>query len=437
MMSIRQRLLLWLLSAMSIAIVVAGVSVYHRARVEANQLFDYQLKQIALTVQDHISSASNVMGSLEEEIDYDFVIQVWTEIGVKRYFSHPHKALPPRTDPGYQTVKTDEGEWRVFSMAVSGLLIQTAQPTDIRAHLATALALRTMMPALWLLAALALLIWFIVGRGLRPLEQLAMAVRERNPDVLHPVPEANLPGELKPLVKALNDLLQRLDRAMKTQRDFVADAAHEMRTPLTALQLQAQLAERASTEAERNLGFAYLKEGLKRATHLVQQLLMLARQEAGATQALRTQVDLTAVVSGVILEHAPLAQAKRIALRVNVEHAIAVRGDVDALRIMIGNAIDNAVKYTPEMGAIDVVLARESERAILDISDTGPGIPQAERQRVFDRFYRREGSAGPGSGLGLAIVKRIADTHAVETLLSDRSSGAGLRIRFIFPHAER
>ena len=132
-MSIRQRLLLWLLSAVCIAIAVAGVSVYHRARVEANQLFDYQLKQIALTLQDHVFGESNVMGSLEEEIDYDFVIQVWTEAGVKRYFSHPHKALPPRTYPGYETVKTDEGQWRVFSMAAGGLFIQTAQPAEIHA----------------------------------------------------------------------------------------------------------------------------------------------------------------------------------------------------------------------------------------------------------------------------------------------------------------
>ena len=432
-MSIRQRLLLWLLSAVCIAIAVAGVSVYHRARVEANQLFDYQLKQIALTLQDHVFGESNVMGSLEEEIDYDFVIQVWTEAGVKRYFSHPHKALPPRTDPGYQNVKTDEGEWRVFSMAASGLFIQTAQPAEIRAQLATSLALRTMMPALWLLVGLAVLIWFIVGRGLRPLEQLALAVRERNPDVLHPVPEANLPGELKPLAMALNELLQRLDRAMQTQRDFVADAAHELRTPLTALQLQAQLAERATTDAERKLAFAYLKEGLKRATHLVQQLLLLARQEAGVTQTSLTPIDLSSLVTDVIAEHVPLAQAKGIELRVNAEQAIDVRGDANAVRIMIGNVIDNAVRYTPAMGAIDVVLARKDGRAILDISDTGPGIPEEERQRVFDRFYRREGSAGAGSGLGLAIVKRIADAHGVEILLSDRSSGAGLQMRFMFP----
>ncbi|MEO5862791.1 MAG: ATP-binding protein [Burkholderiales bacterium] len=432
-MSIRQRLLLWLLSAVSLAIAVAGVSVYHRARVEANQLFDYQLKQIALTVQDQVSDESNVMGSLEEEIDYDFVIQVWTEAGVKRYFSHPHKALPPRTDPGYQTVRTDEGEWQVFSMASGGLLIQTAQPLDIRAQLATSLALRTMMPALWLLMGLAVLIWFIVGRGLRPLEQLALAVRERNPELLHPIPEAHLPAELKPLAMALNDLLQRLDRAMKTQRDFVADAAHELRTPLTALQLQAQLAERAGTDAERTLGFSYLREGLKRATQLVQQLLMLARQEAGVTHTLLARIDLSSLVTNVISEHAPLAQAKGIELRVNAEGAYDVRGDANALRIMISNVIDNAVQYTPQMGAIDVVLSRKDGRSTLDISDTGPGIPGEERLRVFDRFYRREGSAGSGSGLGLAIVKRIADTHGVETLLSDRLSGAGLRIRFTFP----
>lgn len=436
-MSIRQRLLLWLLSAVSIAIAVAGVSVYYRARVEANQLFDYQLKQIALTLQDHVSDESNVMGSLEEEIDYDFVIQVWTDTGVKRYFSHPHKALPPRTAPGYQTVTTDEGQWRVFSMAASGLFIQTAQPSDIRTQLATSLALRTMKPALWLLPGLAALIWLVVGHGLRPLEQLALAVGERNPDVLHPVPATNLPKELRPLAKSLNDLLQRLDRAIKTQRDFVADAAHELRTPLAALKLQAQLAERATTDAERKQGFAYLNEGIKRATHLVQQLLILARQEAGAALAARSPIDLATLVGNVMTEHAAIAQAKGIEFRVNMRDTATVPGDQDALRIMIGNVVDNAVRHTPSGGLVDVSLARANGRAILDISDSGPGIPEQERRRVFDRFYRLEGSGGSGSGLGLAIVKRIADAHGVEMLMSDRSSGTGLRMQLIWPMATR
>ena len=160
---------------------------------------------------------------------------------------------------------------------------------------------------------------------------------------------------------------------------------------------------------------------------------MLARQETGVTQTPLTRIDLSSLVTHVISEHIPLAEAKGIKLRLCTDHINEIRGDANALRIMVGNVIDNAVQYTPEMGSIDVVLSRKDGRSTLDISDTGPGIPGEERLRVFDRFYRREGSASPGSGLGLAIVKRIADSHGVETLLSDRLSGAGLRIRFTFP----
>ena len=357
-MSIRQRLLLWLLSAAMIAIAITGWSIYQRARHEANHLFDYHLKQIALTLQDHVPDEFDITGTLEEEIDYDFVIQVWSDRGEKHYLSHPHKALPPRTEPGYQTVRTGEGEWRVFSMKQNELLVQVSQPSDIRTQLATKLALSTMMPALFLLVSLGFLIWFIVGRGMRPLEQLADVVRASDANTLKPIPPTNLPSELKPLAAALNDLLGRLDHAMTTQRDFVADAAHELRTPLTALQLQAQLAERATTDAERSVGFANLKEGLKRATHLVQQLLLLARQEALASQAPHTPIDLSVLLNKVIDQHAPLAAAKGIEWRLNVEATVAVRGDDESLRIMIGNVIDNAVRFTPEKGAIDVVLTR-------------------------------------------------------------------------------
>jgi two-component system, OmpR family, sensor kinase len=285
---------------------------------------------------------------------------------------------------------------------------------------------------LWLLPGLALLIWLIVGRGLRPLEELAVAVRQRNPDVLHPVSEANLPKELRPLAQSLNGLLQRLDRAIKQQRDFVADAAHELRTPLAALKLQTQLAERATTDAERKLGFQYLHEGIKRATHLVQQLLVLARQETGAPSTGGASIDLGQLVGEVAGEHTPIAHAKGIELRVAIQDTTVVRGDADALRIMIGNVVDNAVRYTPIGGLVDLSLVRENDRVILNISDSGPGIPEQERQRVFDRFYRLGGSGAAGSGLGLAIVKRIADAHNVEVLMGEVSTGMGLQMRLVW-----
>lgn len=431
-MSIRQRLLVWLLSTTIIAIAIAGMTIYQRARAEANQLFDYHLKQIAFTLQDHAPDESDTMGTLEEEIDYDFVIQVWSPGGEKHYLSHPHKALPPRTTPGYKTIRTDEGEWRVFGMQQNDLLVQVSQPTDIRTQLATKLALSTLLPALFLPLALGVLIWFIVGRGLRPLEQIADAVRASDVNTLKPLSLTNLPSEIKPLATALNDLLERLERAMQTQREFVADAAHELRTPLTALQLQAQLAERATSAPERDVAFAHLKEGLKRATSLVQQLLVLARQEVETTPTSYDPINLSSLISRVSVDYIALAQAKKITVDLKVEDGIFVRGDEDALRIMICNVIDNAVHYTPEMGRIDASLTEQDGRSIFEIQDTGPGIAASERERVFDRFYRLDGSAGTGSGLGLAIVKRIAQTHGAKIVLSDRAPQTGLRIQLIF-----
>ncbi len=434
-MSIRQHLLLWLLVAALIAIAIAGLSTYQRARVEANHLFDYHLKQIALTLQDHVPDESDITGSLEEEIDYDFVIQVWSGAGEKHYLSHPHKALPPQTAPGYQWVRTDEGEWRTFAMIQNGLLVQVSQPTDIRAQLATKLAMRMLVPAIILLLAMGGLIWYIVGRGMRPLEQFAVDVRASDAHMLMPISPNRLPNELKPLAIALNDLLARLDRAMKVQREFIADAAHELRTPLTALQLQAQLAERASTDVERGVAFTHLKDGLRRATHLVQQLLMLARQEVGITAAPHQRLDLSVLLQNIVAEFAALADAKRIQFSFTTIAPFAVNGDADSLRIMLANVIDNAVRYTPEAGKIEISLAQRSGLTILDVGDTGPGIPAEERAHVFDRFYRLAGSAGAGSGLGLAIVKRIAVNHGIEIELTERSNGSGLLTRFIFPAA--
>ena len=430
-MSIRQRLLFWLLLVVAIAIGLAGIGIYHRARVEANHLFDYHLKQIALTLQDHAPDESNFMGTLEEEIDFDFVIQVWADGGVKLYFSHPHKALPPQMATGYHYAKTDEGEWRVYTMRQGAILIQVAQPMDIRADLATKLAFGTLKPAALLLLVLGALIWYIVGRGLRPLEQLANAVRASDVNTLSPISPENLPRELKPLAVALNDLLSRLEGAMQTQRDFVADAAHELRTPLTALQLQAQLAERAATPIEREQGFARLKEGLKRATHLVGQLLLLARQEA-ETPPPFAPIDLSALVNSVAIDYAEPAHAKKIRLHVNASAAIVIYGDGDAIRIMIRNVIDNAIRYAPESGNVDVSVTQSDGTSKLIVEDSGPGISAAERSRVFDRFYRSNENTGSGSGLGLAIVKRIAENHGIDIQLSDRRSGRGLRIEFSF-----
>jgi len=307
-----------------------------------------------------------------------------------------------------------------------------------RRELAASMALRTIIPVLAALPLLALLIWFIIARGLQPLDRVAAAVARRSPVLLEPVSERGLPSEVQPLVHALNGLLDRLGIALAAQRSFIADAAHELRTPLTAVHLQAQLAERASTDDERRRALADLKAGLERATRLSEQLLTLAREEPGVIERAPVDVDLAELAREAIGELAPLAETKSIDLGLSASAKAAVMGDPQALRALVSNLVDNALRYTPSGGRVDVAVGADPDgAAMLSVRDNGPGIAPAERDRVFDRFYRGPSSGVPGSGLGLAIVKSVADRHGVTIALGEGIEGKGLGVSVRFPLPDR
>ena len=433
MTSIRRRLLAGLLAVVLCAGLITAFGVYLQARREVNELFDYQLRQMALSLRDQTFDPFAAAAPPDIGEDFDFVIQVWGRDGARLYFSQPHPDLPNRARLGYETVATPDGQWRVFSLQQRGLTFQVAQPMSVRNELAATAAFRTLTPFLLLLPALGLLVWFTVGHGLRPLEAMARAVKARTPTALQPLPEGGVPFEIQPLVASLNDLLRRLDRTLGAQRQFVADAAHELRTPLTALGLQIQLAERAATPEERAAAFATVKEGLTRAAHLIDQLLTLARQEPDVTEPLAGNVDLNDLARQVIAEHMLLATAKSIDLGMGRDEAVAVRGDRDGLHIMLRNLVDNAVRYTPAGGKIDVSVFTGPEGSVFEVTDSGPGIAPEDRARVFDRFYRGAGQEIPGSGLGLAIVRNIAERHHARVILADGPGARGLAARVIFP----
>ena len=234
------------------------------------------------------------------------------------------------------------------------------------------------------------------------------------------------------MVETLNALLKRLDHALASQARFVADAAHELRTPLTALQLQAGLLERATGEGERSAALGDLKEGLERAIHTVQQLLALARNEAGARSCAFAGIPVAEMLRQVVADHAALADAKEIDLGVSaLEPAATIMGDGDALGTLLANLVANALCYTPAGGKVDVSCGIDAGRVWLEVTDNGPGIPAEERERVFDRFYRRSGQSPSGSGLGLAIVRTIARGHKAEVRLDD-TPGGGLTARIVF-----
>ncbi|MEO7994774.1 MAG: ATP-binding protein [bacterium] len=305
----------------------------------------------------------------------------------------------------------------------------------VRNEMATELALGALLPFLLLVPLLAVFIAIVIERSLRPLKRLAAAIESRSPDILLPLEVGSLPPELQPMLTALNDLLARLKAAAESQRAFVADAAHELRTPLTALKLQLQLAERASNDGSQQESFAKLRLGLDRSVHLVQQLLALARQESPAGSPAHGSIDLVGVARQVVADLSTLAETRQIDLGLEAgTDSVEVQGDSESLTVLLVNLVDNAIRYTSEGGRVDVVVATENDEATVRVIDNGPGIPAAERERVFDRFYRRPG-VGEGSGLGLAIAKTIARRHNATLSLESNPSGQGLSAIVRFPRS--
>jgi two-component system, OmpR family, sensor kinase len=442
--SLRARLLAWLLGGVLFVGAAGGFIVYRNALAQADAFFDYHLRQTALLLRDQ--PVEYQLGAQLVPADDDFVVQVWSLNGVRVYLSRPHASLPETTILGFATVKTREGRWRVFGVQAVSSVIQVAQPMSVREQRAVALALQTLKPFALLLPGLLLLVWFAVGQALEPLRRLTALLKTRQVDTLDPLPGTPLPDEVQPLVTALNELLARLGAAREHERAFMADAAHELRTPLTALHLQTGMLARATDEAERAAAMGTLAAGVQRAIRLVEQLLSLARQEPRADRP-RVPVRLDELACEIVAELVPLADAGRIDLGVAAAQPLSIEADPDALRTLLRNLIDNAVRYTPAGGRVDVTVEAVSAAdaagatgealggARLIVSDDGPGIAPAERARVFDRFYRRAGTEPPGSGLGLAIVKAIADAHGATVQLAEGPSGRGLTVSVWLPAA--
>ena len=439
MNSVRARLLVWLLGGVLLVGAAGGWFVYRNALVEADIFFDYHLRQTALLLSDQPVEYLLSPDIPQTNADYDFVVQVWTLDGVRVYLSRPHTVLPAITTIGFSTVTTSEGRWRVFGVQALTKVIQVAQPMRVRERQAVELALRTLTPFVLLMPVLVLFIWFAVGYSLEPLKRLTSQVKARKVSALDPLPDEHLPTEVQPLVGALNDLLGRLGAALERERGFLADAAHELRTPLTALHLQMGTLSRAADESERTDAMEKLSAGVQRAIRLVEQLLALARQEP-RTDAPRRRVRFDDLARDVVAEMIPVADARKIDLGISASQETFVLGDPDALRTLIRNLVDNAVRYTPEHGRVDVSVHESdmpgtSHGAVLKVLDTGPGIAPEERPRVFDRFYRTPGTAPPGSGLGMAIVKAVADAHGAVIALDCGANGQGLAVTVSFPFA--
>jgi two-component system OmpR family sensor kinase/two-component system sensor histidine kinase QseC len=431
--SIRLRLLASLMAALALAAIVMGGVTYASSLREAQALFDYQLQQMALSLRDQGEIAPDQAEAFAD-VGLDFVVQIWTVDGRAIYASRPHAALPSRAILGFADVVVSGQSWRTFSVAARDRVIQVAQPQQIRQRLAADAALRSVVPLLLFAPLLAIAVWWLVATTVAPLARLSEQVRARGIDSLAPLQDPDVPDEVAPLVASLNALLQRLGAAFDAQRSFVADAAHELRSPLTALKLQVQMLRRASDPAMREEAIRELAAGVERATRLVEQLLTLARNEPGARSKPLQELDLAEVVRQGLADVGPFADARRTVLEFEASAAVPVRGDATALAALARNLVDNAVRYSPEGARVVVHVNSEEGRAALVVDDSGPGIPAGERERVFDRFWRRESTASTttGTGLGMAIVKSVAERHGAEVRLADSPMG-GLRVEVRFP----
>ncbi|HRD67045.1 MAG TPA: ATP-binding protein [Candidatus Competibacter sp.] len=430
MNSIRQRLLIGLLAGLSLVLAASGYATYRQARTETNALFDYHLQQTALALRNQ-NLLALAMGAEDE--GGDLLVQIWDRSRGLLYVSQPQRELPFATQAGFADLIWREKSWRLFALHAGDRIVQVAQPLSVRLRMSADIALHNLAPFLLLLPGMGLVVWFGVGAGLRPLYRIAADIERRRPDALEPVPAERLPAEITPLVHALNDLLARLAQVLDNQRQFVADAAHELRTPLTAVRLQAELARQATGPDARAETLRDLGAGLERASHLVEQLLAMARLDANPSTGRIEPVDLLALARAAVAEQAAIADARNLDLGLLPGEPVAVGGDPIELRTLLDNLVDNALRYTPGGGRVDVGVSRTEAEAVLAVRDTGPGIPPIERERVFDRFYRGAAVTTPGSGLGLAIVKRIADRHRARVCLSEPENGPGLRIAVHFP----
>ena len=424
-----------LLAVLAFAALQAAVT-YRTARAETEALFDAQMQRIALSLSGSLGAGalSDDAPAADTPAAREMIIQIWRADGVMLYRSPQGRLLPPQTAIGFSDTVAGGEPYRIYALRTDTQVVQVAQQTEARGRMAGQLALRAVLPVALLAPVLMLIVWWVVGRAIGPIERVRRQVAARRPDDLAPLPTAGLPAEVRPLVGEMNGLLTRLSAAWDALTHFTADAAHELRSPLAALRLQAQSLQRAPDDATRAIATERLLAGIDRATRLVEQLLALARQEGAGEGAELVSLDLTALARNALADAEPEAARHAIALTLDAPTAhVVLRADEAALAVLLRNLLGNALRHTPPRGQVRVGVREEASVIDLTVEDSGPGIAPDERARVLDRFYRVPGTPGHGSGLGLAIVRAIAERHGAALTLDASPTLGGLRVMLRWP----
>jgi len=422
--------------------------VYRDATHEVEELFDANLAQSArvslgLAVQEgkrKDAKKIKIINPIEKrghKYESKIAIVVRYANGVVMLQSASAPKLPFPTDHhGFHDYKVDDHLWRTFSLRdnETGTSVQVAESYAIRNELASDIIRDTFMPFAFFIPVLALLVWLSIGRSLAPLKRLAKEVSRRHPDSLEPISIKRVPQEVLPLIESLNTLLVKLHGALENERRFTGDAAHELRTPLAAIKTQAQVLQRADSTETHGSTIDNILQGVDRATHLVEQLLTMARMDAQESVQDNEQTDLLAVTRSVISDYGQMAIDKSIEISLQTDcESCPVQGQSNILGIMIRNLVDNGIRYTPEQGKVTTSIEVDKDGTRLCVTDTGPGIPHNERRHIFERFKRLPEAMSNGTGLGLSIVLRIAELHNAKISLCDREHGSGLVFCVQFP----
>lgn len=435
MNSIRGRLLFWQITALALTALLVSAITYSVAWSGFNRLRNENLEQIAYSIVRHgVEPAAKDAPDVDEADRGQFASQIWNADGGLAYSSLASGGPPPQK-AGYHVIHWNGEDWNLYTLKDGNLTIQVGTPATYRRALFARVVPWLLLPFSVLVATLGAFIWVAVGRALAPLESIRGELERRDPRELAPIQLLNLPEEVAPLVQALNALLSRLDAALAGERRFIADAAHALRTPLTAIKLQAQLADRGASAEERRAALAQLDAGVDRAAHLVEQLLRMARLEHGSQEYPFARIRLDELAKAVVSAFSSLADARGIDLGVTVCQPLTLSGHGDSLRALLDNLVDNALRYGQRGERVDIGVRADGAYATLSVIDHGPGIPASERGRVFDRFYRLAGANQPGSGLGLAIARSIAQLHGGRIDLAP-TPGGGLTVIVRLPHPE-
>ena len=438
--TLRGKLLRWLLIPLSLLFLLDAAGSYLLATRLSDRVHDSELTEIARELALHVKREGPALSfDLEKDAERTLLLDQFDQLGYAvldgagRRIAGDAALAPPL--PGDPTSVARDGELdgnavRIVALrAVAGglpVVVQVASTKVRRRALAREIVVDIILPQLVLILIAGVLVWVGVARGLLPLRNLQQAVAARSHRDLSPVAAADIPGEVHPLLLSINDLMSRLDEVLSVQNRFIADAAHQLRTPVAGLKAHIEVALREEDPARMRQALAHLYVGVERMSRLVAQLLSLARNEPTTVKQLElTPLDLAKLAFDVTMEWVPNAYRNQIDLGFEgASHGLMIEGDAPRLTELINNLLDNAIRYSHEGGRVTVRVTADPAPRV-SVSDDGPTIPVADRERVFERFHRLLGTRADGSGLGLAIAREIASLHGAQITLDDDQDGVG------------